>query len=51
VVARAPQLEPAHLDVVLERDRVARARHPFAHLRDEDVAVTLHTLERIVGER
>ncbi len=51
VVARAPQLEPAHLDVVLERDRVARARHPFAHLRDEDAAVTLHTLERIVRER
>jgi predicted amidohydrolase len=51
VVARAPQLEATHLDVVLERDRVARARHPFAHLRDDDAAVTLHTLERIVGER
>ncbi len=51
VVARAPQLEAARLDVVLERDQVARARHPFAHLRDDDPAVTLQTLERIVRER
>ncbi|NJD19638.1 MAG: carbon-nitrogen hydrolase [Gemmatimonadetes bacterium] len=51
VVARAPQLQPARLDVVLERESVARARHPFAHLRDEDPAVTLQTLERIVRER
>jgi hypothetical protein len=42
---------PARLDVVLERERVARARHPFSHLRDDDAAVTLATLERIVGER
>lgn len=51
VVARAPEGEPAVLDVTLERDLVARTRQPFAHLRDEDPAVTLHTLERIVGER
>jgi predicted amidohydrolase len=51
VIARAPQVEPARLDVVLERDRVARARHPFSHLRDEDIAVTLDALERIVRER
>lgn len=51
VVARAPEGEEARLDVTLERDRVARARQPFAHLRDEDPAVTLHTLERIVRER
>lgn len=51
IVARAPQAEPARLDVVLERDRVARARHPFAHLRDDDPTVTLQTLERIVRER
>lgn len=51
VVARAPQGEAATLDVTLERDAVARARQPFAHLRDEDPAVTLHTLERIVRER
>jgi predicted amidohydrolase len=51
VVARAPLGVPARLDVVLERERVARARHPFSHLRDDDAAVTLATLERIVGER
>jgi len=51
IVARAPHGEAATLDVTLERDAVARARQPFAHLRDEDPAVTLHTLERIVRER
>lgn len=51
VVARAPQGEPATLEATLERDAVARARQPYAHLRDEDPAVTLHTLERIVRER
>lgn len=51
VVARAPQGEATTLDVTLERDAVARARQPYAHLRDEDPAVTLHTLERIVRER
>lgn len=51
VLARAPQGEESILEVVLERDVVARARQPYAHLRDEDPAVTLHTLERIVRER
>ena len=51
VVARAPQGEEAVLEGTLERDAVARARQPYAHLRDEDPAVTLHTLERIVRER
>jgi len=51
VVARAPEAEEARLDVTLDRDAIARARQPFAHLRDEDPAVTLHTLERIVRER
>ncbi|HEX9886581.1 MAG TPA: nitrilase-related carbon-nitrogen hydrolase [Longimicrobiales bacterium] len=51
VVARAPEGREARLEVTLERDRVARARQPFAHLRDDDPAVTLHTLERIMRER
>lgn len=51
IVARAPHATPARLEVTLERERVARARHPFSHLRDEDPAITLHTLERIVRER
>jgi len=51
VLARAREAEEDRLDVTLERDRVARARQPWAHLRDEDPAVTLHTLERIMGER
>jgi len=51
IVARAPHAEPARLEVTLERERVARARHPFSHLRDEDPAVTMSTLERIVRER
>lgn len=51
VVARAPQGEEASLDVTLLRDAVSRARHPYAHLRDEDPAVTLHTLHRILEER
>jgi len=51
IVARAPQAAPARLELTLEHESVARARHPFSHLRDEDPAVTLHTLERIVRER
>lgn len=51
VVARAPEAERGHLDVVLERARLAAARQPYAHLRDEDPALTLHTLERILTER
>jgi predicted amidohydrolase len=51
VLARAPQGESATLEMTLELDAVARARQPYAHLRDEDPAVTLHTLERIVRER
>jgi len=51
IVGRAPQGEAAELEVTLERDAVARARQPYAHLRDEDPAVTLHTLERILRER
>jgi len=51
VLTRAPQGEAATLDVMLERDAVARARQPYAHLRDDDPAVTLHTLERILRER
>lgn len=51
VVARAPEGEAARLEATLERDRVASARHPYSHLRDDDLAVTLHTLERIVRER
>lgn len=51
IVASAPQGEPAALDVVLERERVARARQPYAHLRDEDPAMVLHTLERVLRER
>lgn len=51
ILAKAPQGEESVLEVALERDAVARARQPYAHLRDEDPAVTLHTLERIVRER
>lgn len=51
VVARAAHARPDRLDAVLDRDRVSRARTPFSHLRDEDPAVTLHTLRRILGER
>ena len=51
IVARAPHAAPARLELALERESVARARHTFSHLRDEDPAVTLHTLERIVRER
>ncbi|MDP2958573.1 MAG: nitrilase-related carbon-nitrogen hydrolase [Longimicrobiales bacterium] len=51
VVARAPEGGPARLEATLERERVSGARQPFSHLRDDDSAVTLHTLERIVRER
>ncbi len=51
VVARAPEGETARLEAVLDRARVASARQPYSHLRDDDLAVTLHTLERIVRER
>lgn len=49
VVARAPEAEVARLSVTLEREAVAAARQPYAHLRDEDPAVTLLTLQRIVS--
>lgn len=51
VIARAPQGERATLAVTLDLGSVAAARQPYSHLRDEDPAVTLHTLERIVRER
>lgn len=51
VVARAPHGVPARLDLTLTLEAVAQARQPFSHLRDDDASVTLHTLERIVGER
>lgn len=51
VTARAPHARPARLDAVLSLEAVARARQPFSHLRDDDAAVTLQTLERIVRER
>lgn len=51
VTARAPHAQPAHLEATLALDAVARARQPFSHLRDDDAAVTLHTLDRIVRER
>ena len=51
IVARAPHADPARLEMTLELERVARARHPFSHLRDEDPSMTMYTLERIVRER
>ncbi|MDH5758634.1 MAG: carbon-nitrogen hydrolase [Gemmatimonadota bacterium] len=51
ILARAKEGEPDTTSVRLHRAAVARARQPFSHLRDEDPAVTLHTLERILSQR
>lgn len=51
VLARAPEVDTAVLDVTLDRERIASARQPSSHLRDEDPALTLHALERILRER
>jgi predicted amidohydrolase len=46
VIARAG-VETERLDVVLERDRLIRARRPYAHLRDDDTRLVAAELERI----
>ena len=51
VVARAPEGEEAVIECTLEREEIAAARQPYSHLRDDDPAVTLHTLQRILEER
>ena len=46
VIARAG-VEPARLDVVLDRAELMRARRPYAHLRDDDVRLVTAELQRI----
>ena len=46
VIARAG-VEEARLDVTLDFAEIARARVPYAHLRDDDMRFVLHELERI----
>ncbi len=43
-VAVAPETEEHRLDVLLEPGEIARARRPFAHLRDEDVRLLAQLL-------
>lgn len=46
VVARAG-VEDQRLDVTLDFAEIARARSPYAHLRDDDTRLVLNELERI----
>ena len=48
VVARAPDVGEAQLDVLLDRDLIRRARHPFSHLRDEDAGLVHRELGQIL---
>ena len=48
VLARAG-VEPERLDVQLLQSEVARARRPYAHLRDDDVRLVLSELQYIAG--
>lgn len=49
ILAEAPEDRPAVIEAVLDPAELARARRPFAHIRDEDpalLAAALATLER-----
>ena len=50
VVARAG-IEEEIMKVTLERDALASARTPYAHLRDEDPLFALHEMQRIASSR
>lgn len=50
VLARAPEGEEAIIAADLDRVEVTRCRRPYAHLRDEDPALTLEELRRLISE-
>jgi len=51
VEARADDRDEERLSATLELDRVARARRPFAHARDEDPHLTRRELDRLLDGR
>ena len=46
IIARAPALEDAVLTLTLERSRIARARQPYAHIRDDEPGFVADQLSR-----
>lgn len=48
IVAAAGDTQEALLSVELSRDAVARARRPYAHVRDEDLHFMHRELERVI---
>ena len=51
VVSEASHRDPDRLEVDLDAGRVARARHPYAHLRDEDLDLVQRELGALLGNR
>ena len=49
IVARAPEMEDARLEVTLDKEAIRRARASFSHLRDEDPTLVQREIERIVS--
>jgi predicted amidohydrolase len=49
ILARAPQAEPAVLELSLSREALRRARNPYAHLRDEDPDYLRRALDTLLG--
>lgn len=46
IIERAPALEEAAFTVTLERSRLARARQPYAHIRDDEPGFVADQLSR-----
>lgn len=49
IVARAPEMEDARLEVTLDKEAIRRARASFSHLRDEDPNLVQREIQRIVS--
>lgn len=49
IVARAPEMEDARLEVTLQKEAIRRARASFSHLRDEDPSLVQREIQRIVS--
>lgn len=49
IAARAPEVREATLRFTLTRAALREARNPFSHLRDEDPALVVRELRRILG--
>ncbi len=49
IIARAPEMEDAHLEVTLHKETIRRARASFSHLRDEDPSLVRREIQRIMS--